>query len=107
LHTGGIDSEIIITPNLKNPNQYELSLLISSYCLERNIEKMIDIIELIHLTAKVGSNPQHLKNLIEQFLYEMSSDVISNGSSFANLNSASFITKTDVFQFLINFNREY
>jgi pentatricopeptide repeat protein len=96
LVTGGIETEVVVTPNLKNPNQYQLSIMINSYCLEKNYEKMIDLIEMIHLDSKVASNPTYLKSLIEQFLFEISSEMITNGTSFASLYSFSRLTKSDV-----------
>jgi presequence protease len=96
LNTGGIDSEIAIIPNLQNSNEFEISIILNSYCLEKNISKMIELIKEIHMNTNMGSDDKHLKILMEQFLYEISSEMVSNGTHFSTLYNQSTLTKTNV-----------
>jgi Zn-dependent M16 (insulinase) family peptidase len=83
LYTGGISSGIIVIPSLENPNTFETFLEFGSYCLERNTEKMIDLITAIYTQPRLDQDKHYLKSLIDQVAMSESNSIMHSGSRYA------------------------
>jgi Zn-dependent M16 (insulinase) family peptidase len=95
LYTGGIHASFSLVPSLTDTTQVIPVMKIGSLCLERNVEKMVDLIHAIITEPKLDSNPAFLKSLIDQSAMEFQSTVVQSGHTFAKRAAAASLTQYD------------
>lgn len=89
LFTGGITSGILVVPSLKDPNQFDTFIEFGSYCLQRNTEKMMDLISAIYTQPRLNLDLDYLKSLIDQVAMSESNSIMHAGSRYAKSFAAS------------------
>jgi Zn-dependent M16 (insulinase) family peptidase len=95
LYTGGINASFSLVPSLTDVSKVTPVFKIHSLCLERNTEKMLDLIHAIFTEPKLDSNPAFLKSLVDQSAMEFQSSIVQNGHIFAKRYAASSLTEYD------------
>ncbi|KAL6068398.1 putative Zn-dependent peptidase, insulinase-like [Balamuthia mandrillaris] len=86
-YTGGIgvSANIILHPN--DVSQYKNQLYLHSYCLDRNLSHMFDLIQTVFNEPKFD-DLEHLQSLISQMTSDAQESLISSGHSYAKSTAA-------------------
>ncbi|CAF0727797.1 unnamed protein product [Didymodactylos carnosus] len=90
LKTGGLNVSTHLDDSPFEIEHYEEGILLSSYCLDRNIDAMFDLWEdiLINFTKQLNQN-ERLQTLIKGLASSYANSVVQSGHSFAVMNSSS------------------
>ncbi|KAG2370821.1 hypothetical protein C9374_013825 [Naegleria lovaniensis] len=95
LHTGGIDASPILVPSLEKIDEFSFALKFSSYCLERNAEKMVYLMREIYTDVNFLGDLNFLQNCVDQAASDAASGILHSGHHYAKLHAASNITFYD------------
>jgi len=95
LYTGGIDGSPVIIPSLEQLDDFSFAFKFSSVCLERNVEKMIELMREIYTNVDFFSNLNYLQSCIDQSATDAASGILSNGSYYARTHAASSLSFYD------------
>jgi Zn-dependent M16 (insulinase) family peptidase len=68
----------------------------TSHCLERNVDKMVELMTAIYTAPRLTHNPKFLKSLIDQAAMEATNSIMHGGHVFAKLRSAASLSLSDV-----------
>lgn len=98
LHTAGISSSLDIVPDLHTIGKCNLKLVIDSMCLDRNIEKMIELIRTIYLQPWLDSDLTYLSSILQQSIVSFSNSIVSSGNSHAKKTASSVINLSSHFE---------
>jgi presequence protease len=99
IYTGGIICEYHIIPNLSNFEVKEIGFSINSYSLNKNVDKMIELILEILSTSRLNDT-KYLKTLLDQQNEAMVNSIVMSGNTFSGLFSSSFLSS---FAVIINY----
>ncbi|KAF9978441.1 Mitochondrial presequence protease [Actinomortierella ambigua] len=91
LHTGGIRAAPFLSTNHSDMDRIEEGISFSSYCLDRNQDKMFDLIQML-LRETNFDNVEKLRTLIQGNASSLSNSVADSGHMFARTNAASYLT---------------
>ena len=88
LRTGGLNADVHIAENPDNADEIRSEILLSSFCLERNSDKMFElwgeIFNGVHFDAK-----DRLSTLISMLANDVTNSVVYNGHTYAMTSAAS------------------
>jgi len=91
-YTSKISMDIIVAPSLSDPNDSKVSFVISSGCLDNNVDKMIEI-----LTAAIFDphldNKKCIKEKFDTYMTNQARDFVSNAMTNTILSSHASINK--------------
>ncbi|KAH9523809.1 Presequence protease, mitochondrial [Bulinus truncatus] len=87
LYTGGLQASPLIVPHHTDEGRMQRSVLFSSYCLEKNFDKMLDLWTLI-LNSPDFSDINRLSTLIRMAASDMAASLSDSGHQFAVTESA-------------------
>ncbi|CAG8615115.1 492_t:CDS:10, partial [Cetraspora pellucida] len=90
LYTGGISASPIVSTNHSDLDQYEEGIVISSHCLDRNIDQMYDIMQQL-LRETNFNNIEKLRTMIYGNATNMMNSVVESGHMYAKTFAASRI----------------
>eukprot|EP01135_Chromosphaera_perkinsii_P001754 Nk52_evm23s210 gene=Nk52_evmTU23s210 len=83
-HTGGISFAPQVTPCLDNPMAYEESVKVFSYCLEKNIDPMFNLLTDVFVNPLVrDDNVDRLKTMVQMIAANVANSVIESGHHVA------------------------
>ncbi|CAG8840253.1 632_t:CDS:2, partial [Racocetra persica] len=91
LYTGGVNASPIVSTDHSELDQYEEGIVISSHCLDRNIDKMYDIMQQL-LRETNFDNIEKLRTIIYGNATNMMNSVVESGHVYAKTFAASRIT---------------
>lgn len=88
LYTGGLSASTHVGCHHTDPTSFQQALVFSSYCLERNLGKMLELWHLI-FTSPDFNDLQRLTTLIRMTASELAASVSEAGHKYALAHSAS------------------
>ncbi|KAG0245482.1 Mitochondrial presequence protease [Actinomortierella wolfii] len=91
LYTGGIQAAPFLSTYHSDLDRIEEGISISSYCLDRNQDKMFDLIQML-IQETNFDNVEKLRTLIQLNASSLSNSVANSGHMFARTNAASYLT---------------
>ncbi|XP_021354129.1 presequence protease, mitochondrial-like isoform X2 [Mizuhopecten yessoensis] len=97
LYTGGLSAGVHVKAHHTDDNTYEQGLMFSSYCLDRNLEKMLGLWTDVFTRPDLKDNERFL-TLVNMTAAEMSSSIVNMGHSFAISHSRAGLTPTGFLQ---------
>jgi Zn-dependent M16 (insulinase) family peptidase len=89
LRTGGLQTSVHVSDHTSQFDLFERGLIISSYCLERNIEHMFKLWTDIFTGIRFDDDYEHLQQLIKMCSAELAMSVPQHGHRYAISRSAS------------------
>ena len=89
LRTGGLDVSVHVSDHTSHLDLYEKGLIISSYCLERNIEKMFKLWTDLFTRIRFEDDFEYLLQLIKMCSSELTMSIANNGHKYAINRSSS------------------
>jgi presequence protease len=95
LYTGGIICEYHIIPNLSNFEVKEIGFSINSYSLNKNVDKMTELIFEILSTPRLN-DIKYLKTLLDQQNEAMVNSIVEFANLYSGLISSSFVSSYGV-----------
>ncbi|XP_052814769.1 presequence protease, mitochondrial-like [Mya arenaria] len=88
LHTGGLNAGTHVSAHHTNPDDFDQGVVFSSYCLERNLNRMLDLwTEIFDRSNLRDSN--RLETLIKMAAADLAAGIPQAGHSYAMTHSAS------------------
>ncbi|CAG5126010.1 unnamed protein product [Candidula unifasciata] len=97
LYTGGLDASPIVVPHHTDIAKAQLSVLFSSYCLEKNFHHMLDLWTNI-INSPDFMDVNRLSTLIRMSASELASSLSDNGHHYALSSSASTLSTVNKLQ---------
>lgn len=91
LHTGGLNASTLVSPDPSDLMSFEQGVLFTSYCLERNLDKTLDLWTEIFDRPDLKDSAR-LQTLIRMSASDLASELANAGHSFAMTHSASSLT---------------
>jgi presequence protease len=98
MNTGGVSASISILPNLTELDNYKMMLNINSHCLQKNTNKMLEIISEIFNNPNFLNDLDYLKSLIDQISISESNSIMRSGSKYARINASSSISHSSLME---------
>ncbi|KAI8776058.1 presequence protease, mitochondrial [Biomphalaria glabrata] len=92
LYTGGLLATPLVVPHHTDVGRMQRSVLLSSYCLEKNFDKMLDLWTLA-LNSPDFSDVNRISTLIRMAASDMAASLSDSGHQFAITNSAASLDK--------------
>ncbi|KAJ8299013.1 hypothetical protein KUTeg_023073 [Tegillarca granosa] len=90
LHTGGLNVKSHISSHHTQDNVYEQGVFFSSYCLDSNVDKMLDLWTQIFNTPTLNEH-HRLMTLIKMSAAEMAASITHAGHQYAMTHAAASI----------------
>ncbi|KAK3104887.1 hypothetical protein FSP39_012452 [Pinctada imbricata] len=92
LHTGGLDADTHVVTMYDNNDLVQQGVVFSSYCLDRNLDKMLELWTEIFCRSNIR-DIERLRTLIQGEAANLASSITSAGHSYAMTHSASKLTQ--------------
>lgn len=98
--TGGISVSQVLIPRINMDgtmtDKFDLGIEMGSYCLERNVENMIDLMTAVYMDPRlVNGDLNFMKSQIDQMAISASNAIMHSGHGYARLTAASNLTYLD------------
>lgn len=91
LYTGGLTASPLVVPDPSDSLGFEQGVLFSSYCLERNLDRMLDLWTEIFNHSNLHDSAR-LQTLIKMSAADLASELANAGHNYAMTHSASSLT---------------
>ncbi|XP_043239224.1 presequence protease, mitochondrial-like isoform X1 [Amphibalanus amphitrite] len=91
LWTGGLSAAVTVTDHPSEPGRYEEGMLLTSYCLEQNAERMFGLWEDI-FTGVTFENRERLSSQLQMSAAELANSVPHAGHQYAMSSAAAGLT---------------
>lgn len=101
LNSSPFDASPLIRTDLNNINNFDKNIILSSYCPDKNVEKMMSIwIDLFN--EPWIKNDEHLRVLISEYIDNMLSSIPDNAHRYAMIRACSHLSKSSEYCELLN-----
>ncbi|KAK6166270.1 hypothetical protein SNE40_023007 [Patella caerulea] len=94
LYTGGLATSPLISPHHTQPNTYEKGLHFNSYCLDKNVDKLLDLWSAI-FNRPDFSDLNRLTTLIRMEASDLAMGLADSGHRYAMGHSAASLSPAD------------
>lgn len=92
LRTKGLSSGIHISEDIESVDKFEKGILLSSYCLERNFDAMLDLWRDVINCPKFGEDREHLRQLVKMSAADLSDSISGSGHRFASCRASASLS---------------
>lgn len=91
--TSGISFNVHISENAADYNQYELGIAFGAYCLEKNTDAMLQLINEL-LTEFNLTDVQRFSVLLDEYKASLTADIAQSGHSYAVQSSSGLLSSS-------------
>ena len=92
LRTKGLSSSVHVSEEADSASKFEKGIFLSSYCLERNFDAMLNLWMDVINCPKFGEDREHLRQLVKMSAADLSDSISGSGNRFAACRASSSLT---------------